>query len=411
MTFAASAYVVLLVLGLSCPVAAALLIGRRRFWMGIPLAIAAVAVLPPTINTAPAWFGWFGARSAPQAARTGRCRQAGLVGTRPVDVRTGDELDNGREPCAVELVVNDDSSLSGTPTTAGDCLAREVGSRPVKSCYSFAALEFDRAGHPTSGEQLDALLSHVTRLAKALRDTPLTGDVTGISDREVASNAPQIYVIAYAHGWRHDARPLDTDVRRLRVISANAARNIAERCEIARRDCRTAVLAIYLGWPGAESFVDLAPCEAGGWGSALDGKGGCPRATLAGYLNGLSFPVANAISDRAGSGVLAQLTAARRRLDAIVPNKLLLLGHSLGGNLLLSGLQSLPVRPDGGIGPADLTILLNPAAETSKWIAFANKFRGTRWGVGTPPSVMFVATPCQFEPTRSQDDEQAPALR
>ena len=82
------------------------------------------------------------------------------------------------------------------------------------------------------------------------------------------------HVIAFIHGWRHDAKVGDTDVALLRLNAAHAASFIRQRCisknkyskerSNERIECPM-VTAIYIGWRGAR-FIEFE-----GWSSYVSG--------------------------------------------------------------------------------------------------------------------------------------------
>ncbi len=115
-------------------------------------------------------------------------------------------------------------------TTRGD----EDSSERLK--FNLAFLEFMEDGSPQSleGRPTDSTdLSQYALLQRHLLSTP--------------SN----FVIAFAHGWRHDAKIGNDNVSDLRHYAAHAARFLADRCAKEGRFCGTQVTAIYIGWRGA----------------------------------------------------------------------------------------------------------------------------------------------------------------
>jgi len=283
--------------------------------------------------------------------------------------------------CAVSLVLNADAGTRH-PIPAARCW----DARPDRpNCYSLAAIELDEDGRLLDREQVAALGRHLLALRSAMV-------ASGVAN-------PRVYVVAFVHGWRHDARFGDSDVARLRVIASNAATNVTERCALEPLACGTAVVGVYFGWPGRASLWESGGCSGGA--ASVRSMETCPREKLGAALNFLSFPARKLVSDNVGDGLISQVALVRSQVDRTFPpgsgdvSRMLLLGHSLGGNAVLSGLSRLPLADDGRLGPADLTVLLNPATETSKWVRLAQRYRGT-WPPATAPRLLFVATPNSY---------------
>lgn len=296
--------------------------------------------------------------------------------------------------CPVQTVINDGSTSPDTPVPEERCWSGgtpPVAAQGVANCYKLAFLEFSRNGGLIQRHQLELV-------QRSIEDW-----------RRSRPGAP-VYMIAYVHGWRHDASVGDSDVRRLRVMTSYASSNVRERCRVAGRYCNALVLGLYIGWPGAIGLHDG------------------PSAVWA-PLNSLTFASRKRVSDALGPPVMATLRGLADAVWATAPDsRVLVLGHSLGGNLLLSG--ALPLVHSGlqraaatydqrgaaavvserlGL-PADLTVLLNPAAEARKWnnlrISAAQWFveagqpcpQGVcrQWPATMPPRLMFATSRCEY---------------
>ncbi|WP_211462900.1 alpha/beta hydrolase [Collimonas silvisoli] len=164
------------------------------------------------------------------------------------------------------------------------------------------------------------------------------------------------YVVVFVHGWRHDASIDDSNVRAFRTMVALSARYLHEREFLFGQNAR--VFGIYVGWSG----------NAWRWH----------------WTDELTVPTLFTFKSRkANSEFIADKVAAKLLdIDALLHddkispdlNRLLISGHSFGGNLLITGLtpvyidaltkskQSEPIR---GVG--DLTVLFNPASDFSNW--------------------------------------------
>ncbi len=185
---------------------------------------------------------------------------------------------------------------------------------------------------------------------------------------------PQTYLITYVHGWRHDARAGDADVRDLQLLAAYARSFLDQRCRKTGRYCKAEVTALYVGWRGASVDESLGAITK-------------PAAIL-------SFVTRKPQSETVAPFVIDALRLIETDLrdqdrkagrTGIDRNRMLVLGHSAGGNLLLSGLlddpsgqtvekaiaAQVPGAPlEAPLG--DLVVLLNPAAESTKWARIQN---------------------------------------
>jgi hypothetical protein len=261
--------------------------------------------------------------------------------------------------------------------------------------YYFAFLEFEENGNPvqtgTNGKliarlQIDALLDHLTRQKKAGR---------------------QNFVFAFVHGWRHDARIGDDNVRNARLMTAHLSSFLEQRCKTNERYCGATVTAVYVGWRGAR--VDEQRLD---W-------------LFHGYFSGLTSTINNAlasmtlfdrkpVSERIAPSVISALREIDRQIhdnddhsNWFEAPRLIVVGHSLGGNLLATGLKDSMIgivdknldaaqksddslksglpRPLVKSPLGDLVVLLNPASEAEKWFAIQRAFsRRVNAAIDTP---------------------------
>ncbi len=174
------------------------------------------------------------------------------------------------------------------------------------------------------------------------------------------------YVLVFVHGWRHDASIGDQDVADARLYAAHAARFLAQRCSAEGRYCDTKVTAIYLGWRGAR--VDEAGLKRT-FGHTI----GSGFANLSAALTLFDRkPVAETI---APSAISALRTIEGTLAAGGAGNKMIVFGHSLGGDMLATGLKddllrSIDRHAAGTALPSvlgDLVVMINPAAEARKW--------------------------------------------
>ena len=255
--------------------------------------------------------------------------------------------------------------------------AADAAKKPVE--YYLGFLEYKENGEPYSlvqdGAKGDEPVSSdfLEKIIPA-KDAKPTIDQLDVLRRHLGSGSN--YVIAFVHGWRHDASIGDQNVADLRHYAAHAARFLAERCEIENLYCDTKVTAIYIGWRGArvdengmrisfgpvgESVAELAA------GATLFDRKPVSERVAPGAISALRI-IENVLSDTDSSG--------NKKPDMPL-NKMVVFGHSLGGNMLMTGLQGdlikLVRRHQGGdrLPPVlgQLVVLINPASEASKWTA------------------------------------------
>jgi hypothetical protein len=274
--------------------------------------------------------------------------------------------------------------------------------------YNLAFVEFRESGAPYDLIKDDSQPFTLDELSRKVRHLGAGGAQPITQLRAVLAHLRQLgeknYVIAFAHGWRHDARVGDGNVADLRLYAAHAARWLRERCQTGEtQHCDREVTAIYLGWRGARVNEDRLrrPLEAlGEW---LDSKhfgcrtrpgsatmSACWQGRLAGWADNLASlftgttlfdrkPVSETIAPHVLTtlrSVESALAADKKYLNREAnPNKLLIIGHSLGGNLLITALHDDLVKKvkrhvegtyfEPPIG--NMVLLINPAAEASKW--------------------------------------------
>jgi hypothetical protein len=230
-------------------------------------------------------------------------------------------------------------------------------------CYQLGFLEMDGEGTPLAPLQMAAIRSTIE------------------ADHAAGH---EVYVIGFVHGWRNDAAIGNGNVRDLRVEAAYAAAHLRERCRVTGQHCGAQVFALYFSWPaaiGIELPDKPIPCWMTGHFKAKN----CDKdrqhwSTLSALL---TFPSRKLVSDAVGTNLLLRVDTIRSFLGA--HDYLLLIGHSLGGNAIITGaaprvrnaLKDAATafdqagRPDplaaSRLGlPADLTVLINPASEARK---------------------------------------------
>jgi hypothetical protein len=267
--------------------------------------------------------------------------------------------------------------------------AADATKKPVE--YYLGFLEYKENGEPYSlvqdGVNGDETLS-TDFLEKTIpaKDAKPTIDQLDVLRRHLGSGSN--YVIAFVHGWRHDASIGDRNVADLRHYAAHTARFLAERCEFENLYCDTKVTAIYVGWRGARVDENGMRITFGRVGEYI-----------AQFAAGATLFDRKPVSERIAPGVISALRTIEAVLSDTNPNgtkkldmplnKMVVFGHSLGGNMLMTGLQgdliklvrrhqpAYRLQPGNRLQPGDrlppvlgqLVILINPASEASKWTA------------------------------------------
>jgi hypothetical protein len=251
--------------------------------------------------------------------------------------------------------------------------------------YNLGFLEFQEDGEPYALVSADAhgdkpvtsaMIKHVMESqmqAKHMAASAVRPVITQLDVLKQHLATGSHYVIVFVHGWRHDARIGDQNVADLRLYAAHAARFLAARCPTEPSYCEMQVTAIYVGWRGArvdeKGLVDL-------FGSTIGGSLG---SLSAGATLFDRKPVSEQVAPAAISA-LRTLEGVLTSKEAGGPprhNKMIVFGHSLGGNMLATGLRDDLVKAVrrhkfGDTFPpvlGDLVVLINPAAEAAKWTA------------------------------------------
>ena len=247
--------------------------------------------------------------------------------------------------------------------------------------------------------QLEALSAHLRSVEKHTHADQL-GNVVKHSN----------YVIVFVHGWRHDASLGDGNVTDLRAYAAHVARFLRDRCSAGEAEhCGREVTAVYVGWRGArlnEARLHLPFTALGNTvGAVLDGDASqcsngvqpsekplCWKNWINSWGDVLASGVATlTLFDRkpVSEYIAPHALMALRKIEKVLnkqpgtnaeqranPNKMVVLGHSLGGNMLATALKDhliKAVRNHPGDNAyfypplGDLVVLINPAAEASKW--------------------------------------------
>lgn len=182
-----------------------------------------------------------------------------------------------------------------------------------------------------------------------------------------------LWVYVFVHGWRHNADIGDEDVAKFHTMLALSKNHLNQRKLNAK------VLGIYVGWRGksmdeAVPLVDIP------------------------YKTGISFFSRKTQSDKNAVFLQEFIKELETQLKAKPEksNKLITIGHSLGGNMLLRAVEPLITETIkktsiGEIvkGFGDLVVLLNPASELSNWQKLQNASR-EHAGIADPKKYSYL---------------------
>jgi hypothetical protein len=291
-------------------------------------------------------------------------------------------------------LTNDENALVGKDPAWATRLRCAVQRHVIPSAngkpidYYLSFLEFQESGDPYPLIWHDGLGDRAItseKLQELLPPDYLTLDRAGQIDAQTTTQldvlrhhlarAESNYVIVFAHGWRHDASIGDQNVADLRLYAAHVVRFLAQRCETEGLYCTTRVTAVYVGWRGAR--VDEA-----GLRRAL---GPYLGDTVGGIAAGATLFDRKPVSEQIAPGVISALrvlekevlgrTASPDNPGAAPLNRMIVFGHSLGGNLFATGLKDDLVKsvrrhkPGEPLPPVlgNLLVLVNPASEAAKW--------------------------------------------
>lgn len=171
--------------------------------------------------------------------------------------------------------------------------------------------------------------------------------------QKVLATDKQKYVVVFIHGWHHNANLGDRDVQRMHAFLSYARSFLNQRPAYRKAE----LIGVYIGW------------NASVW-----------RQGYLTPLDHLSYRAKKKESDRIATKVVSDLSEISTSLKIQPGNpkadKMLVMGHSFGGNILASGLKhrileqlegyrgSLPIAPPLG----DMVVMLNPASEASNLI-------------------------------------------
>jgi len=286
-----------------------------------------------------------------------------------------------------------------------------VGSTTRSLAYNLSFVEFKEDGSPYELTKPDGNLYSADELSRKVRyiDRQKWAPITQLRalTNFLRVRSGRNYVIVFVHGWRHDSRIGDDNVADLRRYAALAARFLRDRCDAGETEqCDRDVTAVYIGWRGARVDEEWLERPFTAVGNLLDGGSDycnrtkiigvptqlCWKDTLGALAKDFSSVVAaltlfdrKPVSETIAPHVLTALRSIESALDFAAsrsfdkrdnPNRLIVIGHSLGGNLLATALKDDVVKRvrnhpgndeyfEAPLG--NLAVLINPASEASKW--------------------------------------------
>lgn len=202
--------------------------------------------------------------------------------------------------------------------------------------YQLAIVEFDDQGRCHDRKQMDAVAQQLEALAP---DNSTTGE--------------DVILVAFVHGWKHDARSDDDNLTAFRVLLSETAKY--ERLHQTTGVAPRPVLGVFVGWRGLSEF---------GLGDTVADA---------------TFFTRQAAGQRVATGSVRELFGRlrhyRNRQAKRGGNPLLVIaGHSFGGMIVFSALAQSLIQaasaPVGRMTPefADLVLLVNPAIEGARYL-------------------------------------------
>ena len=350
--------------------------------------------------------------SHPGSEACGQQRQhsAALYAADNDELKAADDLDALAAPQALTcmLQVHDLTPPALAAPTEQECRFGEQAREPVRLeeneqdralHYYLAFLEFKQDGAPVE------IGVDGNRLAIPTGFLPIQGDNQSAAKERIINTIQlqsllhhlrcqkqvmgrENFVIVFIHGWRHNADIGDGDVGNLRRFAAYAASFLRQRCKPGAPDirfCNATVTAVYLGWRGAR--LDETALRSA-FGQRIGNFLGTVFASITLFDR-------KPVSERIAPAMISALRKINRELllkgGTAGRDRMIVFGHSLGGNILASGLQDSMVdivrrhgdamrrrtsapsatNPASIVEPpfGNLVVLINPAAEASKWTA------------------------------------------
>ncbi len=280
-----------------------------------------------------------------------------------VFLKNGQEIAKSSEQNALIRPNRADCYLSTYNIVENSSAARQLG---VKSSYTLSFVELPENNKKLLLErQLDDLTAHLNQ-----------------SETQV--------VVVFVHGWRHDAAPGNDNVRKFRAMLRQIRTGLNLRCQEnlavgSNKYCDAELTGVYVAWRGRSYAEPTARKNQGGFNlpalrTVNDRKSQSERLAMASDWE-LSFKN----EDVSPIGyVLRKIEKATQGDNARkMKNRMLVMGHSFGGNMLATWLAPqmrkaiAEHKPGSTFEPivGDMTVLVNPAAEAWKWTMLQREMR------------------------------------
>jgi hypothetical protein len=228
-----------------------------------------------------------------------------------------------------------------------------------KADYSLGVIELSDDGHIKDIEQKKEVFAKLEAVARGSKT--LT---------HATKDSPGAVVVVFVHGWHHRAKVCDENLSCFRRVLQGLSLASATRANGAP------VFGIYVGWRGesARKLTNLTFFNRKKTAHQVGERGG---AQLLLQLNELQHDLDDELTE-------AHATAAGRRPARVT---MITVGHSFGGALVYSAMESLLVKESKGKhvidlpafngvkprreGIGDLVVLVNPAFEAERYRYFA----------------------------------------
>ncbi len=222
--------------------------------------------------------------------------------------------------------------------------------------YDLAIVEFDDQGCCHDRTQMIGLANYIT---------------------DLHDNAKDAIIIVFIHGWKHDARSDDDNLKDFRRVLEQTVyyEEVQAKNQTPPQSPR-AVLGVFVGWRGMSLYDNLK-----------------------GWLENVTFWWRQQAGRRVAAGSVRELFGylhqyRKSRKDRGGRPLLVIVGHSFGGMIVYSALaQSLieaAATPSGRVTPsfANLVLLINPAIEAARYLpvqALVEERQSTQEAVLQPP--------------------------
>jgi len=252
---------------------------------------------------------------------------------------------------------------------------------PKGEVFTIGVIELSDDGHIKDIRQRDAIFRELKRIARG-------GD-------NATASSPGAVVVTFVHGWHHRAKVCDENLSCYRRVMEGLVDRKDDRAN------RGPVMGIYIGWRGESAH----------------------KLTALTFFNRKA--TAQHVGSLGGRDLLLELNQIQQDLDREVRAasngakyvNMVTVGHSFGGALVYSAMESLkvseyarnrddrdadrhgvgyPACPDGvkpvrnGIG--DLVVLVNPAFEAHRYLYFAKDLEKGTYSPDQRPILLTVAS-------------------